>query len=228
MIGHKTLILPIIAPFLLLVAGPASAETRRCNASLGWETTGGSLRGAIDSFKGVGECGSPAVANRCRTRAREAVERCVQTQWERRWEHHPINSDGTPSPGFDRSPPEACLLAANIEGYSLKKDCWTERKDGANARNICHNAQAHSSNIREEDIITVSTGGDIKSALETEVCCFFENGTHEFSNNEEVHVRLIAQASSGNDPQKKCNMRRVLSDDYKINCTRVRQSVCRR
>lgn len=215
----------------MVIATPASAVVRHCDASLGWETTGGSLKGSIISFTGAGECGSRRVANRCRDRAREAIDRCVRTQWERRWEHHHINSDGSPSPNFDRSPPEACLRAANIEGYSLKKDCWTRRKDGTNSVRVCHNQTGEETvptYIDSDDVVTVSTAGDIKRALETSVCCFKDHGLQTFPNEERVHVRLIAQASSGNDPQRRCSMRRVLWDDYKINCKRIRESVCRK
>jgi len=215
----------------LAVATPASAEVRRCDASLGWETTGGSLKGSIIGFTGAGECGNASVANRCRERAREAIERCVRTQYERRWEHHPINSSGAPSPNFDRSAPEACLGAANIEGYSLKKDCWTRRKDGTNSVRVCHNETGEETVptfIDPADVVNVSTAGDIKRALETSVCCFKDHGLQKFPNEEDVHVRLIAQSSSTNDPQNVCNMRLELEDDYKINCKSIRQSVCRK
>ena len=218
-----------LAALALVVATPASAEVRRCNASLGWETTGGSLKGSIIGFTGVGECGNSSVANRCRVRAREAIERCVRTQYERRWQHHPINSDGSPSPDFDRNPPEACLRAANIEGYSLKKDCWTRGKNGTNPVRVCHNETGEeAAPDYQADVVNVSTAGDIKRALETSVCCFKDHGLQKFPNEEEVHVRLIVQSSSGNDPQKKCNMRLELEDDYEINCKRIRESVCRK
>lgn len=219
------------AALALVVATSASAEARRCNASLGWETTGGSLKGSIIGFTGVGECGNSSVANRCRVRAREAIERCVRTQYERRWEHHPINSAGSPSPNFDRNPPEACVRAANIEGYSLKKDCWTSRKDGTNSVLVCHNDTGQEpvpTFIDPDDVVNVSTAGDVKRALETSVCCFRDHGLQKFPNEQDVHVRLIAQSSSGNDPQNKCDMRLVLEDDYKINCKSIRESVCRK
>jgi hypothetical protein len=76
--------------------------------------------------------------------------------------------------------------------------------------------------------VTVSTAGDIKRALETSVCCFRDHGLQQFPNVEDVHVRLIARASSGNDPQNVCNMRLELEDDYKINCKQIRESVCRK
>ena len=220
-----------LAALALVVATPASAEVRRCNASLGWETTGGSLKGSIVGFTGAGECGNSTVANRCRTRAREAIKRCVRTQYERRWEHHPFNSDGSPSPGFDRRPPEACLRAANIEGYSVKKDSWTRRKDGTNSVRVCHNVSGQEtvpSFIDPGGVVTVSTAGDIKRALESSVCCFKDHGLQRFPDEEDVHVRLIAQSSSGNDPQKKCNMRLQLEDDYKIDCKRIRERLCRK
>lgn len=213
----------------LVVATPASAETRRCDASLGWETTGGSLKGGIIEFTGVGECGNASVANRCRERAREAIESCVRTQYQRRWEHHPINSTGAANPNYDRSPPEACTRGANIENYSLKKDCWTEHKDGVNSVRVCHNlsgTETRPSWVEEKDVVTVSTAGDIKRALETSVCCFRDHGLQQFPDVKDVHVRLIAQASSGNDPQNVCNMRLELEDDYKINCKDIRERVC--
>jgi hypothetical protein len=216
----------------LVVATPASAETRRCDASLGWETTGGSLKGGIIEFTGVGECGNASVANRCRERAREAIENCVRTQYQRRWEHHPINSTGAANPNYDRSPPEACTRGANIENYSLKKDCWTKHKDGVNSVRVCHNLSGNETTlpdfILQEDVLTVSTAGDIKRALETSVCCFRDHGLQQFPDAKAVHVRLIARASSGNDPQKVCNMRLELEDDYVINCESIRQNVCRK
>lgn len=221
----------VLGALALVVATPASAEVRHCDASLGWETTGGSLKGSIIGFTGAGECGNSSVANRCRGRAREAIERCVRTQYERRWEHHSINSDGSPSPNFDRSAPEACLRAANIEGYSLKKDCWTRRKDGTNSVRVCHNESGEETVptfIDPDDVENVSTAGDIKRALETSVCCFKDYGLQKFPDEEDVHVRLIARSSSGNDPQKVCNMRLELEDDYKINCKSIRESVCRK
>lgn len=222
----------VLAALALVLATPASAEVRRCDASLGWETTGGNLKGTITGFTGVGECGSSAVANRCRERAREAIERCVRTQYERRWEHHPFNSDGSPSPDFDRNPPEACVRGTNIEGYSLKKDCWTKHPEGANKVRVCHNETGQekfsSEDIEPHGIVNVSTAGDIKRALETSVCCFKDHGLQTFPNEEAVHVRLIAQSSSGNDPQRKCNMRLELEDDYEINCKRIRENLCRK
>jgi hypothetical protein len=215
----------------LVFSTSASAEVRRCDASLGWETTGGNVKGSITAFTGAGECGSSAVANRCRERAREAIERCVRTQYERRWDHHPINSDGSQSPDFDRNPPEACVRGANIEGYSLKMDCWTEHKDGVNPVRVCHNASGQESTVPEQfraGVVNVSTAGDIKSALETSVCCFKDFGLQKFPDEKRVHVRLIAQSSSGNDPQKVCNMRLELEDDYEINCQRIRESVCKK
>jgi hypothetical protein len=216
----------------LVLAAPTSAEVRRCDASLGWETTGGNVKGSITAFTGVGECGSKSVANRCRERAREAIERCVRTQYERRWENHPINSDGSSSPDFDRNPPEACTRGANIEGYSLKKDCWTKHIDDANPVRICHNESGQEmkvpKHIDRAGILNVSTAGDIKSALETSVCCFTDHGLQKFPNERDVHVRLIARSSSGNDPQKKCNMQLELEDDYKIDCVRIRENVCRK
>jgi hypothetical protein len=228
MIVRSTFALGALA---LVVAMPASAEQRRCDASLGWETTGGSLKGGIIEFTGVGECGNDSVANRCRERAREAIESCVRTQYQRRWEHHPMNSTGAPNPNYDRSPPEACVRGANIENYSLKKDCWTRRKDGTNSVRVCHNESGNEtvpSFIDPAGVVTVSTAGDIKRALETSVCCFRDHGLQQFPNVEDVHVRLIARASSGNDPQNVCNMRLELEDDYKINCKQIRESVCRK
>lgn len=215
----------------LVVAMPASAEQRRCDASLGWETTGGNLKGGIIEFTGVGECGNDSVANRCRERAREAIESCVRTQYARRWEHHPINSTGAPSPNYDRSAPEACTRGANIENYSLKKDCWTRRIDGTNSVRVCHNESGGGtvpSYIDPNGVVTVSTAGDIKRALETSVCCFKDHGLQQFPDVQDVHVRLIARASSSNDPQNVCNMRLELEDDYKINCKDIRERVCRK
>lgn len=230
----------ILSVFLILFSltmfmpAPASAAVRRCNASLGWETTGGNVKGGIIGFTGVGKCGN-SVPNRCRTRASAAIERCVRTQYERRWEHNPINSNGSPSPGFDRSPPEACLRAANIENYSLKKDCWTRRINDENSVLTCHNISGSESSVPDyidpNGVVNVSTAGDVKSALETSVCCFNRQRVPwgvDFPDPEDVHVRLIAQSSSGNDPQRKCNQRIVLSDNYKINCKRVRENICKR
>ena len=82
--------------------------------------------------------------------------------------------------------------------------------------------------IDPNGVVTVSTAGDIKRALETSVCCFKDHGLQQFPNVAAVHVRLIARASSGNDPQNVCNMRLELENDYEINCTSIRQNVCRK
>lgn len=220
-----------LGALVLVAATPASAEVRRCNASLGWETTGGNLMGGIIEFTGVGECGNASVANRCRERAREAIESCVRTQYARRWEHHPINSTGAPDPNYDRSAPEACTRGANIENYSLKKDCFTKHAEVENSPRVCHNVSGDEKvddHIDPTGVVNVSTAGDIKRALETSVCCFKDHGLQTFPNVKDVHVRLIARASSGNDPQNACNMRLELEDDYKIDCESIRQNVCRK
>lgn len=209
----------ILAALAFFVAAPASAATRHCDATYLWETTGGSLGPVpFGEFRARGGCGNN-VPNRCRIRARQAAESCIKTQWERRWEHHPIHSDGTQDVGFDRNSPEACTQGNNVLDYDLTTVCATERKDGLNANRVCH-SEAHPSNIAERK--TVATKGDIKSALETEVCCKFRDGLHEFKNERDVHVRLLARIS-GN---KNCPKNLALSSDYKINCKRVRETIC--
>ena len=78
---------------LVLFTTQVGATTRHCDANYVWETTGGSIRGSFGAFKGKGECGQ-SVPNRCRIRARNAIERCAKVHWEKRW---------------DRKVPEACI-----------------------------------------------------------------------------------------------------------------------
>ena len=160
----------------LVVATPASAETRRCDASLGSvRPTGGSLKGGIIEFTGVGECGNDLVANRCRERAREAIESCVRTQYQRRWEHHPINSTVRRIRITTAARRKPARVARDIENYSLKKDCWTKHKEGVNSVRVCHNLSGDEtvpSFIDKADVVTVSTAGDVKRALETGVSRF--------------------------------------------------------
>ncbi|WP_135501105.1 hypothetical protein [Roseovarius aestuariivivens] len=201
---------------------PAFAESRHCDAGYLWETTGGTFGGWLDGFSARGSC--PAInPNKCRTQAKSRAVRCMRTQWENRWSHHPFNRDGTQDDGYTRDAPEACLAAAEIKGYDLTRTCVQERKDGHDPAAICHDG-VHPTNVKKQKV--VATRGDVKSALETQVCCFFREGKYQFQNNASVHVRLVAITNSGNDPQKKCSSRRTLTDDYVIDCNRVRAQVC--
>jgi len=199
---------------------------RRCDADFLWQTTGGSI-GPIPfgEFTARGNCGSKTVANRCRKRARAAAVQCMRTQWEKRWKHHPRKPNGEINTAYDAGPPEACLNAAKVEGYDLSIDCPTMRITGQHPnRDVICDLDAHPNNIAES--VKLASSGDIKSRLEAEVCCLYKLGAHQFSNNEEVHIRLIARtkSSSGN---KNCKNNEVLSSNYKINCTEVREQYCR-
>ena len=222
MIKQATLSICLLS---MLSSASLYATTRSCNAEYQWQTTGGSI-GPIPfaSFTASGSCGNKAVANRCRKRARAAAVQCMKTQWDRRWTHHPITSTGAPDPGYDREPPEACSSGAKVKGYSLAKTCPTERKTGQHPDpNVVCDYDAHTNNIAES--VTISAKGDIKSRLEAEVCCIYKNGAHQYSNNSKVHVRLIA-LTRNNDNNPNCRHKSVLSSDYKINCSKVREQLC--
>ncbi|MDJ0592296.1 MAG: hypothetical protein QNJ72_20270 [Pleurocapsa sp. MO_226.B13] len=208
-------VLLILFSLTVFMTASASAAVRRCDATYEWQTTGGTIGPkSFGKFTAKGECGSTA-PNNCRDRAREAAQRCIGTQWERRWQHYEFNPDG-----FDSNAPEACLEAANIEDYDLTTKC-DKRKDNFDPKAICHK------NVNKSNAIpvTVARKGDIKAALEARVCCIFEEGKYQFPNNEDVHVRLSAHTWS-NSGNKRCRSNQDLSSDYKIDCTRVRKSVC--
>lgn len=213
-------VLLILFSLTVFMTAPASAVERRCDATYEWQTTGGTI-GPIrfGEFTARGECGT-TVPNRCRIRAREAAQRCIGTQWERRWQHHRFNPDGTLNVAFDPNPPEACLEAANIENYDLTTICT---KPLHNRQDICFEVLDTSLNPQN---IPLNSRGDIKTALEAEVCCKYEQGQRQFPDNENVRVRLSARTSSSSGNEN-CRGNQNLSSDYKIDCNRVRESVCR-
>lgn len=220
----QTMALFFTAGMLMSTTLPADV-VRRCDAQYMWQTTGGSI-GPIPfgGFSAKGNCGSGAVADRCRKRARAAAVQCMKTQWEKRWRHHPRKPNGKPNGAFDAGPPEACLGAAKVENYSLSASCVTERKTGQHPnRDVICDRDAHSNNIKKR--IRLATAGDIKSRLEAEVCCLYKQGAYQYPDNKNVHVRLIARTkSSSGNPM--CSSSDVLSSDYKINCSKVRRRYC--
>ena len=201
----------------------AAGATRQCEALYVWETTGGSLGSSFGEFEAVGSCGS-AVPNRCPKRARAAAVDCMSTQWDRRWQHHFLGGNFQPNPAQDKGPPEACV-GASIKGYSLEKMCVVKRKTGQhpNSQVVC-DQDAHSNNV--EKSVLISTAGDLKARLEAEVCCLWRDGTHDFEDNKNIHVRLMAATASSNNG-KHCESKRILAPDYKIDCDRVRQTQCK-
>lgn len=207
---------------MLLSASLLAGEVRRCDAKYEWQTTGGAI-GPIPfgEFTAKGNCGSKSVANRCRKRAKAAAFQCINTQWEKRWRHHPRKPDGTANSAYDPQPPEACLEAADIEDYDLTTRC-KKRRDNHDSNAICH---GHTG-AAPVDRPIVAAQGDIKSALETRVCCLYREGKYQFQNEEAVHVRLSARTSSGSG-NKHCRSNEVLSSDYAINCKKVREQYCR-
>ena len=214
MVKRITLILSavlILFSLTVFMIAPASAAVRRCDARYEWQTTGGSI-GPIrfGEFTAKGECGSTA-PNKCRDRARKAAKSCIKQQWDNRWNYYQQNPDIIP---------QRCSEANNIENYDLTTVCV--KRQGGNPQGICFNVI--DSSVAAPPLI-LARRGDIKSALETRVCCKFEQGRYEFPNNQDVHVRLSARtlSSSGNN---RCSHNEVLSSDYKIDCTRVRRNVC--
>lgn len=214
----------LFALFAIAITSQASAAERRCNAAIVWETTGGSVKGTLDTFTGVGKCGR-TVPNRCRKRARAAIERCAKTHYDRRWTHYPTDNRGSPTPSYDRNPPEACTRGAGIEGYTMRKRCEKHPTDG---RRICNNSAA-GQNVRQgRAFVEVSKPGNIKHALEASVCCFKDHGLKRYQNPNKVHVRLKALASSSNNNNRHCKLNTLLEDNYVINCTNVRANLCSR
>lgn len=219
-------LLCFISGVLFLTSHLANSKTRRCDASYAWQTTGGSIGPVpFGSFKAKGNCSFFENANKCRKRAKASVLRCSRTNWETRWEYHPLNSDGSSDGAYNQGKPEACTNASRVENYDLTRRCVTERKTGQHPNpNVVCDTDAHTNNIKKS--VKVSNDGDIKSRLEAEVCCFYQDGAYNFSNNQKVHVRLLIKAWSNNDNNKHCKVNETLSPDYKINCTNIRERLC--
>jgi hypothetical protein len=190
---------------LVLFTSQVGAATRHCDANYVWETTGGSIQGSFGAFKGKGECGKN-VPNRCRIRARNAIERCAQVHWEKRW---------------DREIPEACIQNnsdSTVVGYNLalkcsyypgreNEGCWVDPLD----------------NSLPTLPRTISSSGDIKQRLEGEVCCVYKNGNHQYKDNSNVEVRLSFRSRGDNH----CGGGGQLSSSsYKIDCKQFREQYC--
>lgn len=195
------------APCLAIVLGAtmltdaALAITRSCDAIYRWETTGGSVKGSFGKFSASGSCGS-TVPNRCRKRAREAAVRCMGTQWETRWQ---------------RKVPELCLNASHVNNYDLRLKCIVVSGEHKCRFFLSDNNIPHT-------IETIVGRGDIKARLEAEVCCRLDNGNHAFPNVHNVHVRLRGQTSGQNS---NCSSSTTYTNDYKIDCAKVRDTICR-
>jgi hypothetical protein len=206
----------ILKSFKLLIAGclvaigiapNAQALERHCDAVYTWETTGGSAKGTFGNFNGQGECGNVTVANRCRIRARSAIETCVATHWAKRG---------------DAEVPESCIENSSdrtVIGYDMSLRCTWKVGDPPSA---CWVVRTLQPNVAYKNRL-IASKGDIKAKLEGEVCCAYQNGNHTFSNNSSVLVRLSYRTSGDNN----CSGGGTLSDSYKINCTAVRQNFCR-
>ena len=73
--------------------------------------------------------------------------------------------------------------------------------------------------------------GDIKTALEVQVCCLHDDGEYEFPDEANIYVRLFGQSwstNTGSNAQTACRGNRELVDEYRIDCTAVRDNVCQR
>jgi len=197
----------------------AADKIRRCDGEYRWETTGGTYNG---SFGNLTAYGKKSTARNARKAARGALMDCYQAQWDERW---------------NRVVPERCKIGAKVERYEMNTTC-VRRKDDLHPRRVCDDS-GPSSNTKT--IIDVRDG-DIKTALEVQVCCLFEgpansrlpDGTHDFPDNQDVHVFLSGHTWSTNPShgqQKECNGKRTLTDPpegYKINCESVREDICKR
>ncbi len=198
-----------IVMFIGVSPGQSLAAERHCDAVYVWETTGGSRSGSFAAFKGKGKCGD-SVPNRCRIRARNAVNQCIQVHWNKRWE---------------RTLPEACIQTSSdstVVGYDLTLKCErlaSSRKEECFVNGIVQNQSPPLATKVE----TIASRGDIKARLEGEVCCAFNNGNHKFSNLRDVHVSLKYRTRGNNH----CPGSGVLSHDYKIDCHNVRKKFCR-
>ena len=198
----QAIALAILALFFSTLS--ADALTRRCEGLYRWETTGGSIGGSFTFFTSLGTCGD-AVPNRCRIRARQAAERCIRTHWETRW---------------DRRTPEACLNAAGISNYDTSLSCYV-RTDGV-GREGCLFDRPGAAPIQNPSPVIVRSG-DLKGLLEAQVCCAYRNGEHQFPNPGDVRVRLSYETKGQTDH---CQASGVLSNDYGIDCAKVRREVC--
>ena len=214
-----------LAALGLVAASASDAAERNCDGAIVWETTGGSVSGTLDQFTGTGRCGD-TVPNRCRTRARAAIESCARTHWERRWTHYPTDNQGAPTPDYDRDPPEACTSGAGITGYTMRKRC---EKHPTDESRVCNNEGLGQHVRAGRQFVEVSKAGNIKDALEASVCCFRRHGLEgpgDYPNPSKVHVRLKVLASNSAQSQH-CRLNVELEDDYEINCSRVRETLCR-
>jgi len=105
---------------LLLLPGQSHAKkvTRGCNGTYiaAYEDING-IKPAAQSvlfggeFSAAGSCGA-SVPNRCRERARDALARCMQTHWARRWDF------SAAGPNEGQIPPE-CTHVAQVSRYTV-------------------------------------------------------------------------------------------------------------
>ena len=193
---------------VIVTSVEAADKTRRCDGGYRWATTGGTYDG---SFGAITAFGKKSTARNARKAARAALMDCVQAHWDERW---------------DRKVPNRCKIGARVERYDLGTIC-KKRKDNQNPDKVCDDS-GHSSNSK----VVVNVGdGDLKTALEVQVCCKLGDGTVDFPNENSVFVRLSGHSWSTNPntgQQKECNGKRELFNNYEINCARVRDNVCNR
>lgn len=207
---------PITATTLFVVmavCGPSIAadKIRHCDGEYRWETTGGSLNGEFGALTAYGK---KSTAKNARKAARSALMDCFQAHWDERWLG---------------KVPDRCKIGAKVERYDLKTTC-NRRTDGRNPERICDNS-GHGSLTRT--IVDVPNG-DLKQALEVQVCCLHTDNAgnpYPFGNEKSVFVRLSGHSWSTNTRpgyQQECNGARQLSDNYEINCQKVRDTICKR
>lgn len=94
----------------ILIAPPAEAITRHCRGAYIVEVVapGSPVNGwrklfPVPNLTAAGECGS-TVPNRCRERARDRANRCMQQHWDDRWSF---------------TTPAICTAAAGVTGYNI-------------------------------------------------------------------------------------------------------------
>ncbi|MEJ2042773.1 MAG: hypothetical protein P8X74_02690 [Reinekea sp.] len=207
---HLMAIFVFLAGALFATADVAADTIRRCDGEYRWQTTGGSYHGEFGKLTAYGK---KSTSKNARKAARGALMDCFQAQWDKRW---------------DREVPDRCKIGAKVETYDLDTLC-ERRTDGHNASAgyVC-DSSGHSSN--RKTIVDVRNG-DIKTALEVQVCCMYRNGVATFNPENSVFVRLSGHSWSNNTHhsfQQECNGKRLLSNNYEIDCTRVRDTICKR
>ncbi len=109
----------IIVPLLTVIVGSfglaqnSFAIERGCKAAyvLVHPSTGGEIffggsenHGKGHNFTARGSCGNRSVADRCRIRARQTAQKCMDIHWDKRW---------------DRERPEACSSGNRVDNYAV-------------------------------------------------------------------------------------------------------------